>query len=108
MPHTFNVLTLTNRGAFDDYLIHLGIGGHNGYINSLETNEFCNLLASHGLSRDVYQCYNIQALFSVYDELQQHVTKLSQAALRYGGAASRPALERLIKFLLEINKGQLF
>ena len=109
MANTFKVKTLTNRGAFGNCLkLKHGIKGHNGFLNSLETKEFGDLLASHGLSRNVYQCDDIQALFSVYDELKQHDTELSRAALKYGNSASRPSLERLIKFLLEINNGQLF
>ena len=107
--HTFKIKTLTNRVAFENCLkLKHGIKGYNGFLNSLETKEFQDLLYSHGLNKDVYQCDDIQRLFSVYEELQQHVTPLSQAALVYGNAASRPSLERLIKYLLEINNGQLF
>ena len=106
---TFNVRTLTNRIDFGNYLNHqCGIIGFNSFLNSLETIEFGDLLVSHGLYRDAYQCDDIRELFSVYEELKIHVTPLSIAALRYGHAASRPSLERLIKYLLEINNGQLF
>lgn len=109
MPHTFRVKTLTNRVDFGNCLrLQHGIRGFNGFLNSLETQEFGDLLESHGLKRDIYQCDDIQGLFSVYEELKQHVTPLSKAALKYGNAASRPSLERLIKHLLEKNSGKLF
>ena len=95
--HTFKVKTLTNRIAFEAYLKTLpsiSAISRNYYLDSLETKEFGNLLASHGLSRDVYQCDDILGLFSIYEELQQHATPLSQAALRFRKASSRCIVKR--------------
>ena len=109
--HTFKVKTLTNRIAFEAYLKRKPkpniIKSCNTYLDSLEPKNIGALLSSHGLSRNIYQCDDIEKQLSVYEELKQNTTALALTANQYCNTAARSALAWFIKHLLEQNHGIL-
>ena len=109
--HTFKVNTLTNRITFEAYLKQIpkpNIKAYAQYLDSLETQQFIDLLLSHDLSKDIYKCKDIEKLLLIYEELKQNTTALAQAANKYGRTSARSAMAWLIKHLLEINNGRLY
>ncbi|MCR5036152.1 MAG: hypothetical protein K6A73_02385 [Bacteroidales bacterium] len=104
LPHT--VTTFINKTGYEAFLnscpaINNGIST---YLLSVEKNAFNDLLAHHGLPRNIYRCNDITKLVNVFDELVNNSTSsLASAALECGNQACRPALCYLLRYLLSQN-----
>lgn len=105
VQHQNPILVWSNH---DDYVYYLSTtpledGTQHTYWNSIESDNFNNLLTLRGLPQPVYAIRDISTLVGVLDELIDERTPEAQIALVGGRKAAKYSLCYFIKHLLNNN-----
>lgn len=102
-------LIKTDEDSFKSYLINgcpaiKKKSACEGYLYSLKTTQFNNLLTNHNHNIGIYECSNINILIDVLDDLvnKEGVNDVDNA-LSVGNKACRSALCYFLKYLLSVN-----